>query len=355
MSKLWVLGSGQLGAMLRFAAETLHIELETVAFDSTGPLSLAEEDFITAEIEHWPSTPVTDQLSAHLNFRNAKALSVFANRLQEKQLFDHLGLANAPWAYVDNETEENSLYKQLGNSIVLKRCFGGYDGKGQCWLRRENDDLIPQDWLHNAIAEKAIPFDEEVSLVGARSVTGEMVFYPLTLNLHENGILLASIAPLERLSALQSQAEEMLSALMNEFNYIGVMVMECFRLGDTLLINEIAPRVHNSGHWTMTAASIDQFELHVTASMGLPLTQPEVNQTELMINLIGIERSEAWQNIEGATVFWYDKEVLSGRKVGHMNMSFDQVIKGSLRLDNLTSIFDERYENLGNWIKQQFS
>ena len=354
MARLWVLGNGQLGAMLTSAAESQDISITTVGIHSDEVLDLSEDDVVSAEVEHWPSTATTEQLSHHPNFKNPEALSLLADRLEEKRLFDRLDLATAPWRYVENDTSEKNLYHELGDRVVLKRREGGYDGKGQHWLRSADDDLIPEGWHQQTIAEQAIDFDEEVSLVGARDTSGSLVFYPLTLNLHQDGILLASIAPVARLAVLQSQAEDMLSSLMLELDYVGVMAMECFRIGDNLMINEVAPRVHNSGHWTMTGASLSQFDLHVSCVMGLPIEKPDVNQTHIMINLIGMPWDDCWQSVSNATVYWYDKEVLPGRKLGHMNLHVNSSAELDDMLREIEPLLSERYVKMFAWLRQQF-
>lgn len=355
MRKLWVLGNGQLGAMLKHAAESLNIDLLTVDIGSDQLLPLSDDDVITAEREHWPKNRLTEQLTAHPNFKNPRAFIDFSDRLLEKQLFDRLDLATAQWRPVVKDTQENDLYQSLGESIVLKRRQGGYDGKGQQWLTQKYDNSIPQDWHEQAIAEQAIAFDEEVSLLGARSEAGQIVFYPLTLNLHQGGILLASIAPLKRLRDYQAEAELMLSRLMNALDYVGVMAMECFRVGDHLMVNEVAPRVHNSGHWTMTGASLSQFDLHVRALMVLPIEQPEIKNTNVMINLIGLEWDERWLSVPHATVYWYDKQVLPGRKLGHINLDIADKLELEASLQALEGLLDERYNAMFGWIKKEFA
>ena len=157
--------------------------------------------------------------------------------------------------------------------MLLKRRTGGYDGRGQHWLKQSQTTEIPADWRNEAIAEQAINFDEEVSLVGCRTADGQCHFYPLALNLHQDGILMASISPLARLDHLQQQAQAILAKIMAALEYVGVMAMECFRVGDRLLVNELAPRVHNSGHWTQAGCHISQFELHLRALARLPVPQ----------------------------------------------------------------------------------
>lgn len=355
MSKLWVLGNGQLGAMLKHAGESLDVEVLPVAIDADDLPLIDADDRVTAEREHWPDSAVTNQLFQHANFVNRRAFTEIADRLDEKVLFDRLGLASASWCPVDDKTCAGDLYAQLGDKVVLKRRSGGYDGKGQQWLREASNDEIADDWHGNAIAEQAIAFDEEVSLVGARGTSGELVFYPLTLNLHQEGILLASIAPLDRLQPYQAPAETMLATLMNDLDYVGVLTMECFRVGSQLMVNEVAPRVHNSGHWTMNGASVSQFALHVRAVMGLPVQQPAINNISVMINILGLPWQPRWSSAPNAVVYWYDKEVLPGRKLGHINLNIENAaqLKESLLL--LKGLLSERYDEMFIWLNNQIT
>lgn len=321
--RVWVLGDGQLGAMLRHAGQPLAIDVRPVDImaPSDEKLPLTDTDIITAEREQWPESPLSLQLSQHRHFINGPVFGRLADRYTQKSLLDQLKVATAPWELLDDNTQANDLYHKYGERVLLKRRTGGYDGKGQHWLKQAESTTIPADWRNQAIAEQAIPFDEEVSLVGVRSRSGECFFYPLTLNLHQDGILMASIAPLARLQPLQAEAETMLSSIMHELEYVGVMAMECFRVGDHLLVNELAPRVHNSGHWTQAGTHMDQFQLHLRALCDLPLMTPQVNFQCVMVNLIGIDKDNRWLSLANAELFWYDKEVRPGRKVGHLNLS----------------------------------
>lgn len=319
MSILWVLGAGQLGAMLKQAGTPLGIDVRPVDIESPESLSLHEGDVVTAEREEWPETVATKQLATHNNFVNLETFPQLADRLTQKQWLDRLQLATAPWFPVENNSTSQYAYETLGEKVLMKSRRGGYDGKGQYWLKQAEETEIPEDWKGSSIAEQAINFDEEVSLVGVRGKNGEKYFYPLTLNLHINGILYASISPLNRLKPLQSKAEAMLSKLMDTLNYVGVMAMECFRIGDDLLINELAPRVHNSGHWTQAGASVCQFENHVRAVTGLPLTEAEIKSQSMMVNLIGVDLNYDWLKIKDLELYWYKKAVRPGRKVGHLN------------------------------------
>ncbi|ETI58256.1 5-(carboxyamino)imidazole ribonucleotide synthase [Marinomonas profundimaris] len=325
MSVLWVLGAGQLGAMLKQAGTPLGIDVRPVDIESTETLPLKPTDVVTAEREEWPETVATKQLATHNNFVNLGTFPQLADRLTQKQWIDRLELSTAPWFPVESDSSAQQAYQALGERVLMKRRRGGYDGKGQYWLKQSEATQIPDDWKGYAIAEQAINFDEEVSLVGVRGKNGETHFYPLTLNLHINGILYASISPLDRLKPLQSKAESMLSKLMGALDYVGVMAMECFRIGDDLLINELAPRVHNSGHWTQAGASVCQFQNHVRAVTGLPLAAAEVKNQSMMINLIGVDLDYQWLSIKGLELYWYKKEVRPGRKVGHLNFCSGEI------------------------------
>ncbi|MGL5486234.1 MAG: ATP-grasp domain-containing protein, partial [Shewanella sp.] len=259
------------------------------------------------------------------------------------------------WSLVDDHTKVETLYQAFGPRVLMKRRTGGYDGKGQHWLKQAEAVDIPHDWRNLAIAEQAINFDEEVSLVGVRTREGQCVFYPLTLNLHQDGILMASIAPLARLDHLQAQAETMLSAIMHELEYVGVMAMECFRVGDNLLVNELAPRVHNSGHWTQAGTHMDQFQLHLRALCGIAIPQPQVNFQCVMVNLIGIDNDARWLSLPNAELYWYNKEVRSGRKVGHLNLSVPNLTVLTNSISALQTWMPNQYQAPLAWILAEFT
>jgi 5-(carboxyamino)imidazole ribonucleotide synthase len=354
---IWVLGDGQLGAMLAHAGERINLKVRPVDImqPQAAPLPLSVDDRITAEREQWPESPLSLQLSQHPHFINAQVFSRLADRFSQKSLLDELAIATAPWELVDAQSQVSQLHEKYGERVLLKRRTGGYDGKGQHWLKQPEHTKIPDDWRGEAIAEQAINFSEEVSLVGARTEDGRCVFYPLTLNLHQEGILMASIAPLARLTPLQEKAEIMLSKIMNKLNYVGVMAMECFHLDDKLLVNELAPRVHNSGHWTQTACHVSQFELHLRAIANLPIPEPKVNFKTVMINLIGVEKDNNWLSLPNAELFWYGKQVRPGRKVGHLNLSAqdEQQLTNSLSL--LATWLPVQYQAPLKWVQAAFT
>ncbi|MCL1036271.1 5-(carboxyamino)imidazole ribonucleotide synthase [Shewanella submarina] len=354
-AKIWVLGDGQLGAMMRHAGMPLALDVRPVDIMSPSEekLPLAADDIITAEREQWPESCLSRQLSEHPNFINGPVFGRLADRYTQKSLLDDLAVATAPWELVEDQTEEAELHNAYGERVLLKRRTGGYDGKGQHWLKQAENISIPADWRNQAIAEQAINFDEEVSLVGARSADGKCHFYPLALNLHQDGILMASISPLTRLSPLQAKAEAMLSRIMDALNYVGVMAMECFRVGDTLLVNELAPRVHNSGHWTQAGCHISQFELHLRALAKLPIPELKPALPIAMVNLIGVDHDSNWLSIPGAELYWYNKEVRPGRKVGHLNLDASDNAEVIDALLALQTWMPEQYQAPLSWIMNE--
>ncbi len=222
-------------------------------------------------------------------------------------------------------------------------------------MRPGQEAELPADAYGECIVEQGINFSGEVSLVGARGHDGRSVFYPLTHNLHEDGILRASVALPQPNPALQQQAEQMLAAILNELNYVGVMAMECFIVGDRLLINELAPRVHNSGHWTQNGASISQFELHLRAILGLPLPQPVVSTPSVMVNLIGTAVNEQWLSLPLVHLHWYEKEVRPGRKVGHLNLNDPSAADLRQALQALAPLLPGEYQSGLAWAQQKLA
>jgi 5-(carboxyamino)imidazole ribonucleotide synthase len=353
MSKVWVLGHGQLGAMLKHASMPLGVDVEPVALDAEVVPDFKPEDYITAEIEKWPVTPVTEPLADHPNFVNRDVFGRLADRFTQKSLIDDLGLKTAPWHLVDDKLSAADVYDSLGERALMKMRTGGYDGRGQYWLKQAEGTEIPDDWRNEAIVEQAIKFDEECAIVGVRDRSGQIFFYPLALTLQLDGVLTASVAPLARLAHLQPQAQSMLGALMEELDYVGVMAMECFRVGDELIINELAPRVHNTAHWTQSGANISQFESHVRAVAGLPIAQPQIKDTSVMINLLGTAYDANWWAVPGAEPYWYGKELREGRKMGHIN--FTRTLGGDLAgsLQQLKDLLPERYGQVIDWVTKE--
>lgn len=349
MKTVCVLGNGQLGRMLRQAGEPLGIKVYPVGLDVDPTTIPYQNSVITAEIERWPQTPFTDILAKHHDFINRDIFPLIADRLTQKQLLDQLNLPTANWQPLNHVTDWSQLFTRLGESLIVKRRIGGYDGRGQWRVTTYSTEQIPDDCYQSAIVEQAINFTGELSLIGARDRQGSTVFYPLTYNLQQEGILKMSVAFAERQNHFQSIAESMLSSIMTKLNYIGVMAMECFIVDDKLLINELAPRVHNSGHWTQNGASISQFELHLRAILDLPLPTPTVFTHSVMINLIGIPYNVNWLTESLVNLHWYEKEVRPGRKLGHINLCHHDLSHLSSCLDRLRITLPEDYLSAIQW------
>ncbi|ARZ01933.1 5-(carboxyamino)imidazole ribonucleotide synthase [Yersinia ruckeri] len=353
MKPVCVLGNGQLGRMLRQAGEPLGITVYPVGLDAEPEAVPYQHSVITAEIERWPETALTRELATHNAFVNRDIFPRLADRLTQKQLLDSLNLATAPWQLLSNTEQWPQVFDLLGELAIVKRRIGGYDGRGQWRLRPGDQQSLPVDAYGACIVEQGINFSGEVSLIGARNQQGETVFYPLTHNLHEEGILRISAVLPQPDTRLQSQAEKMLSTIMDKLDYVGVMAMECFIVGDNLLINELAPRVHNSGHWTQNGASISQFELHLRAILDLPLPKPVVNTPSVMVNLIGTAVNLAWLSQPLVHLHWYEKEVRDGRKVGHLNINDPSSERLTQTLAALSGLLPDEYQSGLRWAQQK--
>jgi len=335
--------------MLRQAGEPLGIAVYPVGLDAEPEALPIQQSVITAEIERWPETALTRELARHPAFVNREIFPLLADRLTQKQLLDRLGLATAPWQLLSSAQAWPQVFSRLGELAIVKRRTGGYDGRGQWRLRAAETAALPDECYGECIVEQGINFSGEVSLVGARGHNGATVFYPLTHNLHQEGILRASVALPQPDKAQQQQAEQMLSAILHELNYVGVMAMECFVTPAGLLINELAPRVHNSGHWTQNGASVSQFELHLRAILDLPLPTPVVSTPSVMINLIGTDVNPQWLSEPLVHLHWYEKEVRPGRKVGHLNLSDPDGQRIAAALTALTPMLPPEYASGIAW------
>ena len=343
-STIGIFGSGQLGRMLTLAAARLG--LKTHIFAPTGPDSPAAQvaqtytqaeyedldavkafaencDALTYEFENVPAE--TAKVAAHCKplHPSAACLNVAQDRLTEKLFIsEKAGVPVAPFEAIDSKEGLKRALQNLGGSCVLKTRRFGYDGKGQMIIRTEAD--IEQAWdklgTQSVIAEAFIPFVREVSVLCARGADGQTAAYPLVENVHQNHILHTSTAPAPR---DMGRAKELALNIMQALDYVGVMATEFFELEDgSFLVNEIAPRVHNSGHWTQDAGCTDQFEQHIRAVAGWPLGNPNPKHGVVMTNLIGKDAND-WKALareENSFLHLYGKnEAREGRKMGHVN------------------------------------
>ncbi len=358
-----ILGGGQLGRMLALSAASLglktHIyapEADSPAFEVASTHTRAEYedeaalrrfaasvDVITYEFENVPAQTafVLDALKPVRP--NVRALSVAQDRWVEKSFLRDLGIAVADFVAVDSVEDVHAALKTLGLPCVLKTRRFGYDGKGQVIIRSVE---AAADAFHSlggvaCIAEAFVPFQAEVSMVVARTLNGQFAAFDLTLNHHRHHILHTSTVPSLMSAAIEQQAHAVAQKIADASAYIGVFAVEFFTLASgALLVNEIAPRVHNSGHWTMNACAVSQFEQHIRAVAGLPLGSPYRHSNAVMTNLIGDDVAR-WRDLLAqphACLHLYGKnEARVGRKMGHVTQLSARSDAGTAENINLFS------------------
>jgi 5-(carboxyamino)imidazole ribonucleotide synthase len=279
-------------------------------------------DGATFEFENVPSEAVA-RLGAHVPvYPSPEALEICQDRVREKTLFAEIGIPTADFLPAQTREEFDHAIAVIGTPCVVKTRRFGYDGKGQALVRSMDD--VHGAWSamqgRPMIIERFVPFRREVSVVGVRARTGETKFYPIAENTHRAGILRLSVAPAFESEGVQRDAEAAASRAMEAMGYVGVLCIEFFEHEGRLLANEMAPRVHNSGHWTMDGAETSQFENHLRAVAGLPLGSTRAIGCSAMLNLIGVTPAlEAMAALPGARVHLYGKAPRAGRKLGHVN------------------------------------
>jgi 5-(carboxyamino)imidazole ribonucleotide synthase len=343
-----ILGGGQLARMLALAAAPLgmrcHVyspEKHSCAFDvvHAGTCAGYEDetalgrfagavDIITYEFENVPAKTAAFLARRKPVLPDPQVLETTQDRLVEKNFISALKIATAPYAPVHSATQLAEAVKSVGVPAVLKTRQLGYDGKGQAKINRSGDAAGAWRSVQNApcILEGFIDFEREVSVVAARTREGKVECFEVIENEHRDHILKISRVPAKIAPSLARDARQIAARIANAFNYIGVLAVEMFVVrkgrGRTVLVNEIAPRVHNSGHWTIDGATVSQFEQHIRAIAGLPLGRPvRLARRVEMTNLIGTEIDEAarWLTVPGASVHVYGKgEARPRRKMGHV-------------------------------------
>ncbi len=332
--RIGILGAGQLALMLAQAAPALGIDVicagqpgdcaeqaaQVVAVDLADAAAVArftgEVDLLTIESENIDARVLRDLPVAPNTF----AVRIAQDRLLEKTFFNRHGVQTAPFAIVDSLEDLEFGLAVIGTPAILKTRRMGYDGRGQVRLMDTAQPSAAWDAVGRvpSIVEGMVPFEAEVSLFAARSAAGEMALYPLTCNVHREGILRRSTAPFDN-PALQKMAEQHLRSTMAALQYVGVLAVEFFVRDGDLIANEMAPRVHNSGHWTIEGAETSQFANHLRALVGLPLGRT-VSWPTVMLNCIGSMPPED-QTARFPEAFRHDygKEPRPGRKVGHLS------------------------------------
>lgn len=339
-----VLGAGQLGRMLALAGYPLANRFTFL--DTTGNPSadigeviidtdqshlesfLDKVDLVTYEFEHLPVALVQAIEARKPVYPSSEAIRVCQNRAEEKALFDRLGIPTPGYRLVDSAEALEAAVHELGAPVVAKSVTEGYDGKGQAVIR---DPAQAVDAWHSInhpqlIVEAFVDFVREVSIIAVRGRDGEVVFYPMAENQHVDGILRYSLAPVPDLEDdVQRTADGYIRSLLDALDYVGVLTLELFQCADgSLLANEMAPRVHNSGHWTQDGAVTSQFENHLRAIQGLPLGDTRARQPTAMVNVIGQEAdNSAVLAMADAHLHRYGKSERAGRKLAHINVVAD--------------------------------
>jgi 5-(carboxyamino)imidazole ribonucleotide synthase len=343
--KVGILGGGQLARMLSLAGAPLGIKTlcytpEKVScasdvtdvfngeYDDWDALQLfaSKVDVITYETENIPSRALYFLEKQKAVYPSIAALEATQDRLHEKKLLQNLSIQCTPYFEMSDFNEKNVLLETLDYPFILKTRRMGYDGKGQCRIANSVDLINSQKKFdpNSVIIEPMIHFERELSIICVRDYEGKINYYPLIENVHEQGILRISKAPFVA-PGLEKKARECAKKILTYFNYIGVLTIEFFQVGQNLLVNEIAPRVHNSGHWTIEGAQTSQFENHLRAICGFALGSTSVLNEATLFNFIGNQPDlNTCLKIKGAYYHTYGKEASPNRKLGHLTFVGDK-------------------------------
>ena len=343
VATIGIVGGGQLGRMLALAAAELGLKshiycpeedcpaaqvasaLTAAAYDDSAALAAfaAAVDVVTYEFENIPVATVEHIATSKNVFPSAKALKIAQDRLEEKSFMRAQGFGVADFFDITDLAGLETSLAQCGGEGILKTRRFGYDGKGQWRLNADSDlaNVLAALDGQAAILEALVPFEREVSILVARGQDGATACYDVIENVHRNHILHSSTLPAQLPAPLHAAAKNMANKLATALDYIGVLAIECFVVGDSLLINEIAPRVHNSGHLTQDACHVGQFEQHMRAVAGWPLGDATAHSDAVMTNLLGDEIAQ-WRDFatqKATYVHLYGKaEARTGRKMGHV-------------------------------------
>ena len=348
MKTIGVLGAGQLARMLALAGMPLGFKFLYVDPSHSSPASwLGEQivapfedatalqkladssDLITYEFENIPVSVVRKLAQTRSVFPPPIALESSQDRLLEKQFFNQHGIETAPFYPVDDQPSLEQAIAVLKLPLILKTRRLGYDGKGQFLVKSLEDAITAFNQLgqKGIIAEGFVHFDRELSCIAVRGIDGATFFYPLVENFHHEGILRLSLAPAQvHATDLNLQASAQVGRILQALDYVGILAVEFFEKEGRLIANEMAPRVHNSGHWTIEGAETSQFENHIRAVAGLPLGDPKPRGFSAMINIIGsMPDASKVLKIPGAHLHDYSKEPRAGRKLGHLTIRADSL------------------------------
>lgn len=348
IERVGILGGGQLALMLAESVRKLGVKCtvldpneqccasticEQIVADYDDPAALKQlaqcSEVVTYEFENVPATAAEIIRPLRPIHPNPDALGYAQDRHHERGMFRELGISIPQYRAVDDAQSLQDALKELGTPAILKARTLGYDGKGQVLINSTAaaDEAFATIGSVPAIVDQFVAFARELSIIATRSVVGNIEYYPLSENVHRGGILRLSKAPARGVSAgLIEQAQHAARQILERFDYVGTLAVEFFQIGSgddaTLVANEIAPRVHNTGHWTIEGAQTSQFENHMRAVMGMELGSPDPIGHSAMVNIIGDEpRPGALQSMPEAHVHMYGKAPRAGRKIGHVTLN----------------------------------
>lgn len=360
MTQVGILGAGQLGQMLTQAAIPLGLTTNCLAVSAldpagrVGPITVANlqdfdsirnwarrVDIVTYEWENFPAELVAAISEVRPIAPPVKAIAAAQDRAFEKQLFVDLEIPIPAFRTPTNAQELTDARESLGGALMVKTRTGGYDGLGQLRLEPGEDPQPALDLIQAqpVLVEQVVDYEYEASIIAVRSVENEVVCYPVCRNMHQSGILFTTHAPCEVPSRLRSALEEAITRILKQLDYVGVLALEVFVIGDRFFANEFAPRVHNSGHWTIEGAETSQFENHIRAVAGLPLGSAAPRGHSGMVNLVGsLPDLEELLSLPGTHLHLYGKTPRPGRKLAHVTVTADTPTERDLRMAEVIQI-----------------
>lgn len=359
--RIGILGAGQLGRMLALAGYPL--DQNCVFYDLSGSPSagigeiiddprgerleefLENVDRVTYEFEHLPLDVVHRIETRKPLHPSTRSLAVCQNRVEEKALFQRLSIPTAAYRVATSAEELSQAAEDLGCPVVAKSATEGYDGKGQAVIRDPSEAAAAWERIGHGtlLVESFVNFSRELSIIAARGRDGETAIYPMAENVHVDGILRYSFAPAPGLRPeIAAEAEAFIKMLLDELDHVGVLTLELFETDNGLMANEMAPRVHNSGHWSIEGATTSQFENHMRAVAGLPLGDTTADKPTCMINIIGkAGRDEDLLRLPYVHLHRYGKSERAGRKIGHVTVQADSYQELVWRVRNCASLLPD--------------
>ena len=364
--RVLVYGDGQLAQMLNLAGVPLGIDVSAVnvknhsivnpvdktPYSESLKQAMEEAKALTVEFEHVPLDLLEQANTTEKLNPSFEAIRIGADRVLEKRFLERVGVANCQHLIITEHDQLDNIVDELGERVIIKASLDGYDGYGQWRLNGAAQLPALKEQLAELnlkavplIAEKMVSFQRELSLIGARNAQGQVSVYPLAENKHHEGQLHVSVAPApDTTDALTQQAIEIFTTIVEDLNYVGVLAVEMFQIGDQLIVNELAPRVHNSGHWSIHGAETSQFENQLRAVLNLPLGNMSAHSVSAMVNIIGCGSiAKEVLAVSGCHLHWYGKTVRAKRKMGHINVVAEDYAQLAQRLNELARLLPKEF------------